>query len=183
MALLTPQAADALNDLLEAERVGVQCAAAFASGATEYVEREAFSLMGREDIEICLALRERLEQAAAPVSPATNAVAEAILAAERYDERLRAFAEHQRRVSRRAAELAGAIADDEARQILDRLAVLHDWHVEWAERRADDFAATRFWENGRKPREGRDASGSATGGRLEASEQPPGVDGHGGARG
>src|SRR6266481_3990245 len=88
MAMLTPETIYTLNALLEEERASVHSAVALAGGATEYVEREAFSMMGREDVEICVALRERLSQA--NISPS----------------------------------------------------------------RADDFAATRFWENGRKPHEG-----------------------------
>ncbi len=154
MAMLTPETAYSLNALLEEERASVHSAIALASGATEYVEREALSMMGREDIEICVALRERLSQANMPQSRAVSEVAEAILAAEQYDDRLRAFAEHQRAVSLRAGELALEVADAAAREILERLTELHAWHALWAGQRADDFAATRFWENGRKPREG-----------------------------
>lgn len=176
--MLAPETAEALNLLLEEERASVQCTVAFASGATDYVEREAFALMGREDIEVCLALRERLAQDEAPASVVASAVAEAILAAERYDERLRAFAEHQRAVSRRAGELAGEVADAEAREILRRLSQLHAWHAEWADRRADEFAATRLWENGRKPRAGTTTGSGGSPASVEG--EYPGPDGRGG---
>src|SRR5690242_17265737 len=106
MALLTPGAVEALNALLEDERAGVRCEVALVRGATEYAERDALTLMGRQDIAICVALHEALSSAAAPVSLAVGTAAEAILAADEYDRRLRAFAEHQRAVSRRADELA-----------------------------------------------------------------------------
>jgi Domain of unknown function (DUF6306) len=154
MAMLTPETIYSLNALLEEERASVHSAVALAGGATEYVEREAFSMMGREDVEICVALRERLSQAHISPSRAVSEVAEAILAAEQYDDRLRAFAEHQRAVSQRAGELAQEVADAAAREILERLSELHLWHALWAGQRADDFAATRYWENGRMPREG-----------------------------
>jgi len=153
MAMLTPETIYTLNALLEEERASVHSAVALAGGATEYVEREAFSMMGREDVEICVALRERISQANISPSRAVSEVAEAILAAEQYDDRLRAFAAHQRAVSQRAGELAQEIADPGAREILERLSELHVWHALWAGQCADDFAATRFWENGRKPRE------------------------------
>ena len=154
MAMLTPETVYALNALLEEERASVHSAIALTSGATEYMEREALSTMGREDVEICVALHERLAQANISPSRVVSEVAEAILAAEQYDDRLRAFAEHQRAVSRRAGELAHEVADPAAREILERLSELHVWHALWAGQRADDFAATRFWENGRKPRDG-----------------------------
>lgn len=154
MAMLTPETIYTLNALLEEERASVHSAVALAGGATEYLEREAFSMMGREDVEICVALRERLSQANISPSRAVSEVAEAILAAEQYDDRLRAFAEHQRAVSQRAGELAQEVTDAAAREILVRLSELHVWHTLWAGQRADDFAATRFWENGRKPRDG-----------------------------
>jgi hypothetical protein len=180
MAMLAPETAEALNLLLEEERAGVQCTVAFASGATAYGEREAFALMGREDIEICLALRERLAQDGLPASLVVSGVAEAILAAERYDERLRAFAEHQRAVSRRAAELVfGEVADAEAREILNRLAEAHVWHAEWAERHAGEFAETRLWENGRKPLAGA-TTGEGTSYPGAVGEQPPRPDGYAG---
>jgi hypothetical protein len=183
MAPLSQQTVIALNALLEDERASVQSEVALASGSTEYAERQALALMGREDVEICAALHERLAQAQAAPSRTVSDAAEAILAAERYDERLRAFAEHQRVVSRRASELALEVTDAEAQQILRRLAELHAWHVRWAERRADDFAATRLWENGRKPREGRSAeqgagleaeAGADLGSGREAPSAPPG---------
>jgi hypothetical protein len=144
--------------------------------------------MGREDIAICVALHEALSHADTPVSPAVGAAAEAILAADEYDRRLRAFAEHQRTVSRRAGELTSEIADPAAQQIVHRLADLHAWHVLWADRRADVFAATRLWENGRRPRDGQGtargvdtASALATDQGLLArpGDQEDGADGHG----
>jgi hypothetical protein len=204
MATLGPETADALNALLEEERASVQSEVALASGATEYGERQAFMTMGGEDVAICAALHERLSQAQAPLSSAVSDAAEAILAAEQYDERLRAFAEHQRAVSRRAGELAMEVTDAEARQILRRLAELHTWQVLWAEHRADDFVATRFWENGRKPRESQgtaqgvgmatEAGADPSSGRgapaalpMEQGAEHPAdqasrVDGHGGAQ-
>src|SRR5258708_13240573 len=136
MAMLTPETIYTLNALLEEERASVHSAIALASGATEYVEREAFSMMGREDIEICVALRERLSQANISPSRVVSEVAEAILAAEQYDDRLRAFAEHQRAVSQRAGELAQEIADAAAREILLRLSEFHLCHPLWPAHRA-----------------------------------------------
>lgn len=194
MATLNPRTADGLNTLLAEERASVECEIAFASGAGEYLEREAFATMGREDVEVCVALHEQLAAVEAPVTSQVSPAGQGILALERYDERLRAFAQHQQSVSARSGELLRDVGDDDVRPILQRLSELHVWHALWAEQHADEFAATRSWENGRRPREGqgRDAlAGLAGTGGADGTdpaqraalptmrEEPPGPDGAG----
>lgn len=162
--MLSPQTAEALNGLLAEERASVECEIAFACGATEHLEREAFTTMGREDVEMCGALHELLASAELPISADVSPTGQGILALEHYDDRLRAFAEHQRATAARAGELLPEVADDDAQEVLRRLTQMHVWHVLWSEQRAEEFAATRTWENGRKPREQQGpAAGSAVG--------------------
>src|SRR5579864_2585607 len=87
---------EALNMLLEDERASVEMEVALASGATEYGEREMLTHMGSEDIHFCEQLRTEMELAGLPVSPQINGIVFQVIGAERYDDRLRAFAHHQR---------------------------------------------------------------------------------------
>jgi len=155
MATLPPHITEALNILLAEERASVECEVAFASGAGEYGEREAFATMGREDVAICDALHEELAAADAHVTPQVSPSSDSILALELYDDRLRAFAQHQRAISERAGHLLGELSEGELQRTVQRLSQLHIWHALWAEQHADEFAATRSWENGRRPRPGK----------------------------
>jgi len=147
MTTLDAGTIEALGALLEDERASVEGEVALAGGATEHLEREAFVSMGREDVEACAALRERLARAGVPISPRVGAAADAMLDAASYDGRLRAFAAHQHRVGRRAWELLEALPEREEALHRTLLGIYeaHVRHATWAERRAEEFAATREW--------------------------------------
>ncbi|MBF6589260.1 MAG: hypothetical protein IVW57_01865 [Ktedonobacterales bacterium] len=147
MATIQPDTTNALNALLEDERASVAIEVAFASGATEYMEREALSTMGSEDLVVCCALRERLEQVGTLLTWRMSPSVPAVLTLERYDDRLRAFAHHQRQVGQRAEALLQAAPDQldrEFRRILSELRDAHIRHAIWCEERANEFAATRM---------------------------------------
>lgn len=139
---------EALNMLLEDERASVEMEVALASGATEYMERDALATMGMEDIHFCALLRDEMERAGLPVTPQINGVVFQVIDAERYDDRLRAFARHQRSVAERATELQESNLDGALREALEDITATHERHTQWIERRADDFAATRTLEFG-----------------------------------
>lgn len=139
---------EALNMLLEDERASVEMEVALASGATEYGERDTLTAMGAEDIHFCVQLREEMEDAGLPVTPQINGVVFEVIGAERYDDRLRAFAHHQRVVADRARELQESNLEGALRAALDGISMSHDLHADWIERRAAEFAATRTLEFG-----------------------------------
>jgi len=143
-----PELVDALNLLIEDERASVEMEVALASGATEYAEREALARMGADDIHSCETLRAEMERAELPVTPQINGVVFEVLGAERYDDRLRAFAHHQRIVADRANDLLESNLDGELRDALVSIMAAHQRHIEWATYRADEFAATRLMEFG-----------------------------------
>jgi hypothetical protein len=146
MERLSQETLGALNTLLADERASVFAEVALACGATEYLEREAFVTMGREDTEMCCALHEQLTRTPIEVTQRVGSAAvQAILEPERYDERLRAFAAYQRSLSERAKELAASELDSDTCSVLQRIAESHIWHALWAEQRAGEFAATRQW--------------------------------------
>jgi hypothetical protein len=138
---------EALTALLEAERASVEVEVALASAASEYQERAAFTTMGAEDIEACCALRERLQRNEDEVSHYISRVVFDILESEHYDDRLRAFAIHQREIGRRATEMLETLDGESAvRRLLQEIADAHVRHAIWAEQRAEEFAETRLLE-------------------------------------
>jgi hypothetical protein len=138
---------EALTALLEAERASVEVEVALASAASEYQERAAFTAMGAEDIEACCALRERLQRDEDEVSHYISRVVFDILECERYDDRLRAFAIHQREIGRRATEILQTQESESGlRRPLHDIVEAHVRHALWAERRAEEFAETRLLE-------------------------------------
>ncbi len=139
---------EALNMLLEDERASVEMEVALASGATEYGEREALAAMGVEDIRFCEQLRAEMELAGLAVTPQINGIVFQVIGAERYDDRLRAFAHHQYVVAEHARELQESNLEGALRVALEGITLTHDSHVEWTEQRANEFAATRAMEFG-----------------------------------
>jgi hypothetical protein len=138
---------EALTALLEAERASVEVEVALASAASEYQERAAFTAMGAEDIEACCALRERLQRDEDEVSHYISRVVFDILECEHYDDRLRAFASHQREIGGRATEILETLdAESSLRRLLHEIVEAHVRHAVWAERRAEEFAETRLFE-------------------------------------
>jgi hypothetical protein len=138
---------EALTALLEAERASVEVEVALASAASEYQERAAFTAMGAEDIEACCALRERLQRDEDEVSHYISRVVFDILECEHYDDRLRAFAIHQREIGRRATEILETLDSESGlRRLLHEIVEAHVRHAVWAERRAEEFAETRLLE-------------------------------------
>ncbi len=147
-----PELVDTLNLLIEDERASVEMEVALASGATEYAEREALMRMGIDDIRACETLSGEMERAGLPVTPQINGVVFEVLGAERYDDRLRAFAHHQRIVAERASDLLESNLDGELRAALVNIVNGHQRHIEWASQRADEFADTRTMEFGPRQR-------------------------------
>jgi hypothetical protein len=145
---------EALNMLLEDERASVEMEVALASGATEYGEREALAAMGTQDIRFCEQLREEMERAGLVVTQQINGVVFQVIGAERYDDRLRAFAHHQRVVAERARELQESNLEGALRDALEGISLAHDRDTQWSEQRANEFAATRSLEFGGSLRSG-----------------------------
>ena len=145
---------EALNMLLEDERASVEMEVALASGATEYGEREALGAMGAQDIRFCEQLREEMERAGLTVTQQINGVVFQVIGAERYDDRLRAFAHHQRVVAERARELQESNLEGALRDALEGISLAHDRDTQWSEQRANEFAATRSLEFGGSLRSG-----------------------------
>lgn len=147
MAALEPEVAGALNTLLEDERASVEIEVALASGATEYLEREALTAMGTEDTGACVLLREHLDRGGVPVTRRINGIVLQALNLDRYDDRLRLFVAHQRDSAARAAELLEREGLGVAtRQLLEFIINAHTRHALWCEQRAAEFAATRDLE-------------------------------------
>ena len=172
MAEFDAKTVDALNTLLEDERASVEMEVALASGASEYAERETLVAMGADDIGFCVALHEQLDRAGAPVTRRINGVVFQALGAERYDDRLLVFARHQLLVNERYRDLTTRDLDDETHDLLQAITATHDRQIDWLERRAQAFAATRQFDF-RGGNVGAPGGGSGVGGLVADVEQAP----------
>jgi hypothetical protein len=166
MATLDARTVEALNSLLEDERGSVEIEVHLANGATEIAERETFSEMGYSDVLGCSALRERLDEAGAQVSPHISGAAPYILGIDTYDERLLAFARHQEAVREHAEALLATISDRETHAALQDIVDTHTHYELWCVNRARDFAESRA----RALAEGTEGAAQAS---AEASEPQP----------
>jgi hypothetical protein len=144
MANLDAPTVEALNMLLEDERASVEMEIAFANGATERAERETFVEMGGAEVLACCALRERLSETAGEVSRQINGIVLRILSVERYDDRLRAFAEHQLGVCAAIQRMLDTTLESETRRLLDDIYQRHARFGRWCELRAEEFARSRL---------------------------------------
>lgn len=166
MANLDASTAEALNMLLEDERASVELEIAFANGATELAEREAYTAMGSLEVALCCALRDLLTTAGADVSLRINGIVLHIFSIDTYDDRLRAFAEHQLRVCETAERLMSGALGDRIRAPLEEICQAHRNDAGWCERRADIFAQSRLLDF----RGGSDGAGLGVDGEMRAEQ-------------
>jgi len=160
MGTLNPEIVDALNMLLEDVRASVEIEVALANGATEYLEREALSQMGVEDIMIAFLLHDWLDTLDVPVTRRINGIVLQALDLTRYDDRLQLFVHHQLASCEQAIHLLDdGEVDGDGQAILRALADAHTRHAAWCEQRAREFAETRLLDFRRPPHD--QPSGSA----------------------
>jgi hypothetical protein len=148
---------DALNRLLEGERGTVGVLVGLVSMATEAPERQALMVMGGQACQACDDLRGRLRALRAPIGMEIEPVLERILAPERLDDRLRAFSALRRELADLVGAALAAAPDPDTGDILATLRDVQLAQAGWAERRADEFAATRVGAESATP----DTSGDA----------------------
>ncbi|HEX9070198.1 MAG TPA: hypothetical protein VF807_15620, partial [Ktedonobacterales bacterium] len=116
----------------------------FINGATDYRERDQFTEMGLDGIALCGALHMWIERSGAVPSGEVSSEYYAVVGAQTYDERLRAFAGQQRDLILRARTLSeDESLDGELRATLATLGDSHQRRADWCELRADEFAVTR----------------------------------------
>jgi hypothetical protein len=145
MGTLNPDTVDALNMLLEDVRASIEIEVALSNGATEYLEREALSQMGVEDIMIAFLLHDWLDTLDVPVTRRINGIVLQALDLTRYDDRLQLFVHHQLASCEQAIHLLDdGEVDGDGQAILRALADAHTRHAAWCEQRAREFAETRL---------------------------------------
>jgi hypothetical protein len=141
---LDPETLEALNALLQDERASVEVEVALSNGATERAERETIVAMGVEEVGFCCSLHEFLEARGAFVTRHVNGIVLTIISTEHYDERLRAFAAHQKECGERAHQLNAIVDVLELRQLLTDIYDAHVRSTLWSENRADQFARSHL---------------------------------------
>jgi hypothetical protein len=164
MGTLNSETVDALNMLLEDVRASVEIEVALSNGATEFLEREALTVMGVEDTLIAFLLRDWLESLNLPVTRRINGIVLQALDLTRYDDRLQLFVQHQL-ASRDQAEqlLAEEDIPSDGVAILRSLIAAHIRHAAWCDQRAREFAETRQLEFRRPIGRPRDVDPGASG--------------------
>jgi len=144
MEQMDPETLEALNSLLQDERASVEVEVALSNGATERAERETIVAMGVEEVGFCCSLHEFLDASGAFVTRHVNGVVLTIISTEHYDERLRAFAAHQKESGERAHQLHAIVDEVELRQLLTDIYDAHVRSALWSENRADQFARSHL---------------------------------------
>jgi hypothetical protein len=171
MAEVDAQTLEALNALLQDERASVEVEVALSNGATELAERDAIVTMGIEEVGFCCSLHEYLEASGAFVTRHVNGIVLTIISTEHYDERLHAFATHQRVSGDRALQLGTVVEDYELRQLLARIHEAHEQSALWSENRASQFASSHLLVF-RAAGSGSGAEAQETAGEGEADQRP-----------
>jgi hypothetical protein len=144
MEQMDPETLETLNALLQDERASVEVEVALSNGATERAEREAIVAMGVEEVGFCCSLHEFLDARGAFVTRHVNGIVLTIISTEHYDERLRAFAAHQKESGERAHQLNTIVDELELRQLLTDIYDAHVRSALWSENRADQFARSHL---------------------------------------
>jgi hypothetical protein len=144
MEQMDPETLEALNALLQDERASVEVEVALSNGATERAERETIVAMGGEEVSFCCSLHEFLDASGAFVTRHVNGIVLTIINTEHYDERLRAFAAHQKESGARAHQLNAVVGELELRQLLSDIYDAHVRSALWSENRADQFARSHL---------------------------------------
>jgi len=175
MAEVDPQTLEALNALLQDARASVEVEVALSNGATELAEREAIVTMGVEEVGFCCSLHEYLAASGAFVTRHVNGIVLTIISTEPYDERLHAFATHQRVSGERALRLGAVVEDYELRQLLARIHEAHEQSALWSANRAAQFASSHLLDF-RTTGRGSGAEAPEVGGEGEATQPPAGDD-------
>ena len=171
MAEVDPETLEALNALLQDERASVEVEVALSNGATELAEREAIVAMGIEEVGFCCSLHDYLAASGAFVTRHVNGIVLTIISTEHYDERLHAFATHQRVSGERALQIGAIVEDDELRQLLARIHQAHEQSALWSESRAVQFASSHLLVF-RTTGPGSGAEAQEIGGEGEAAQPP-----------
>jgi hypothetical protein len=102
--------------------------------------------MGVEEVGFCCSLHEYIAASGAFVTRHVNGIVLTIISTEHYDERLHAFATHQRVSGERALQLGGVVEDDELRQLLAHIHEAHEQSALWSENRAAQIASSHLLE-------------------------------------
>ncbi len=144
MEQMDPETLETINALLQDERASVEVEVALSNGVTERAEREAIVAMGVEEVGFCCSLHEFLDASGAFVTRHVNGIVLTIISTEHYDERLRAFAAHQKESGERAHQLNAIVGGLELRQLLTDIYEAHVRSALWSENRADQFAQSHL---------------------------------------
>ena len=134
----------ALNDLLEAERAGVEALVDLTRMSADIVERETLQRIGGDEAWACASLRAQIEALGGMPSRRIAPLLAQMRARDYFAARLRLFAQQQHvMLENLKALLESQQLPPEARELLVELDRVHAPNIAWCEQRA---AALGVWE-------------------------------------
>jgi hypothetical protein len=153
----------ALNNLLEAERAGVEALVDLTRMSADVMEREVLQRIGGDEVWACASLRGQIEALGGTPSRRIGPLQAQLRARDHFAARLQLFAQQQQSVLEGVqALLESSPLPENMRELLVELYQVHVSHIAWCEQRAALFGA-------RSVEQEPESSGRAAEGRV-ASE-------------
>lgn len=123
-----------LNELLEAERAGVEVCAALAEAVPEL--KTKLDRLKKDEAWSCAGLHRRIVALGGIPSERKGDFAEKVMALEGLKERLQLLSRGQRWVMKRIDTLLEGPLDQETRTFLEEMREVHRVNVDWCDRKA-----------------------------------------------
>lgn len=127
-----------LNELLEAERAGVEALAALKRAHPEYEAN--FEAVMKDEAWSCAGLHRAIESLSSAPTSATGDFASRVMALEGLVERLNLLSRGQRWVIRRIDTLLEEVLSAETRQFLVEMTKVHQKNVDWCDQTAQSLS-------------------------------------------
>lgn len=126
-----------LNELLEAERAGVEVCAALAEALPEL--KAGLDRLRKDEAWSCAGLHRRIVALGGTPSEKKGDFAEKVMALQDLVERLQLLSRGQRWVVKRIDALLEMGLDQETQNFLEEMRLVHLLNIEWCDRKADDL--------------------------------------------
>ncbi len=158
----------ALNQLLEAERAGVEALVDLTRMSADVLEREMLQRIGGDEAWSCTSLHEQIEALGGTPSRRIGPLLAEMRARDHFAARLRLFAQQQQTVLERLnALLESQPLPEEVRALLTELYRVHVPTIAWCEQRAASFGVRAAQKEESSP--GRVTEGRSSGEGREAT--------------
>ncbi|MFN3476864.1 MAG: DUF6306 domain-containing protein [Candidatus Methylomirabilales bacterium] len=136
----TEEVIEKLNELLEAERAGVEACAKLAEGLEdEELKAYLFQEMKQDEAWSCAGLHKRITALGGIPSEKKGDFTQKVMALEGLIDRLNLLNRGQRWVVKRIDALLASELDEETRAFLQEMRKVHLQNIEWCDRKAQEL--------------------------------------------